>query len=162
MTADRPSDTAPPDMAPLATVSQRFLARVIDTGVLLVIDVAVSTALLGGDVRHPGDVPYGRQVLVGMLVFVLYFAYEGAMTAARGQTLGKRAMRIRAARLSDGAVPGPAGWRRASVYALPGVLTVILLGPLFWLLNCLWCLWDQPYRQCLHDKAARTVVVTAL
>ncbi|MCL2550727.1 MAG: RDD family protein [Actinomycetia bacterium] len=157
MTADRPSG-----MAPLATPSQRFLARVIDTGVLLVIDVLVSAVLLGGDVRHPGDVPYGRQVLVGMLMFVLYFAYEGAMTAARGQTLGKMAMRIRAARLSDGAVPGPAGWTRAAVYALPGVLTVILVGPLFWLLNSLWCLWDQPFRQCLHDKAAGTVVVAAL
>lgn len=149
-------------MAPLATPAQRFLARVVDTGVLLVIDAVVSGALIGGDVRHPDDVPYGRQVLVGMLMFVLYFAYEGAMTAARGQTLGKMAVRIRAARLSDGAVPGPAGWTRAAVYALPGVLTVVLVGPLFWLLNSLWCLWDRPYGQCLHDKAARTVVVAAL
>jgi uncharacterized RDD family membrane protein YckC len=149
-------------MAPLATPLQRFLARLIDTVVLLVIDVVVSDLLIGGDVRHPGDVPYGRQVLVGMLTFVLYFAYEGTMTAARGQTLGKLALRIRAARLSDGAVPGPAGWTRAAMYALPGILTVILIGPLFWLLNSLWCLWDRPYRQCLHDKAARTVVVAAV
>ncbi|SEN60224.1 Uncharacterized membrane protein YckC, RDD family [Actinacidiphila rubida] len=149
-------------MAPLATPAQRFLARVVDTGVLVVIDAVVSGALLGGGVRHPDDVPYGRQVLVGILMFVLYFAYEGGMTAARGQTLGKMAVRIRAARLSDGDVPGSAGWTRAAVYALPGVLTVVLVGPLFWLLNALWCLWDRPYRQCLHDKAARTVVVAAL
>jgi hypothetical protein len=27
------------------------------------------------------------------------------------------------------------------------------------LLDPLWCLWDKPYRQCLHDKPAKTVVV---
>ena len=26
-------------------------------------------------------------------------------------------------------------------------------------LDGLWQLWDQPYRQCLHDKFAQTVVV---
>lgn len=149
-------------MAPLATLGQRFLARVIDTVILIVLDVVVSALVLGGDMDHPDDAPYGKQVLVGILTFVLYFAYEGAMTAARGQTLGKMALRIRAARLADGSVPGPAGWGRAAVYALPGVLSAILIGPLFWLLNSVWCLWDKPYRQCLHDKAAKTVVVAAV
>ncbi|MEE4542191.1 RDD family protein [Streptomyces sp. V4-01] len=152
----------PAGMAPLATVGQRFLARVIDSAVLVALDFLMSAAVLGGDLSRPGDVPQSRQVVVGVLTFVLYFAYEGAMTAARGQTLGKVLLRIRAARLSDGGVPGPAGWTRAAVYALPGVLTAILIGPLFWLLNSLWCLWDRPYRQCLHDRAARTVVVSAV
>lgn len=157
MTAEQPSG-----MAPLATLGQRFLARVIDTVILVALDITMSSLVLRGDMAHPRDASYGKQVLVGMLTFVLYFAYEGAMTAARGQTLGKMALRIRAARLSDGAVPGPAGWRRAAVYALPGVLSAVLIGPLFWLLNSLWCTWDKPYRQCLHDKAAKTVVVAAV
>jgi uncharacterized RDD family membrane protein YckC len=157
MTADQPSG-----MAPLATPGRRFLARVIDTVILIVLDLLVSSAVLGADVDHPRDAPYGKQVLVGMLTFAIYFAYEGAMTAARGQTLGKIALRIRAARLADGAVPGSAGWTRAAVYALPGVLSAIVIGPLFWLVDSLWCLWDRPYRQCLHDKAARTVVVAAV
>lgn len=148
-------------MAPLATVGERFLARLVDSAVLVALDFLMSVALLGGELSRPADVPRDRQVLVGVLTFVLYFAYEGAMTAARGQTLGKALLRIRAARLSDGGVPGPAGWARAAVYALPGVLTAILVGPLFWLLNSLWCLWDRPYGQCLHDKAAGTVVVSA-
>jgi uncharacterized RDD family membrane protein YckC len=157
MTAELPSG-----MAPLATPGQRLLARVIDSAVLAGLDFVMSVALLGGDLSHPSEVSQGRQVLVGVLTFVLYFAYEGAMTAARGQTLGKLLLRIRAARLVDGGVPGRAGWTRAAVYALPGILTAILIGPLFWLLNSLWCLWDRPFRQCLHDKAARTVVVAAL
>jgi hypothetical protein len=77
-------------MAPLATVGERFLARLVDSAVLVALDFLMSVALLGGDLSRPGDVPRDRQVLVGVLTFVLYFAYEGAMTAARGQTLGKR------------------------------------------------------------------------
>jgi uncharacterized RDD family membrane protein YckC len=157
MTAEQLSDMPPP-----ATFGRRVLARVIDTVILVVADVLVGYTVLGGGMDHPDDAPYGEQVLVGMLTFVLYFAYEGAMTAVRGQTLGEMALRIRAARLTDGAVPGSAGWVRAAVYALPGVLSAIVIGPLFWTVNSLWCLWDRPYRQCLHDKAARTVVVVAV
>ncbi|MFK4273751.1 RDD family protein, partial [Streptomyces milbemycinicus] len=53
-----------------------------------------------------------------------------------------------------------AGWVRAAVYALPEI--VPCCGFLFWLINVLWCTWDRPYRQCLHDKAAKTVVVSAV
>jgi uncharacterized RDD family membrane protein YckC len=157
------ADQVPFGMPPLATLLQRFLARLIDIVVLLALDVVVSFALLRGDMAHPSDAGSGRNLLVGVLTFVLYFAYEGGMTTARGQTLGKMALRIRSARLADGAVPaGAAGWLRAAVYALPGVLVAILIGPLFWALNSLWCVWDKPYRQCLHDKAAKTVVVAAV
>lgn len=148
-------------MAPLAGLGRRFLARVVDSAVLVALDVLVGSAVLRGHMRHPGDASYGAQVLAGVLTFLLYFVYEGAMTAARGQTLGKMALGIRAARLADGSVPGPAGWARAAVYALPGVLSALVIGPLFWLADSLWCAWDRPYRQCLHDKAARTVVVAA-
>jgi hypothetical protein len=27
------------------------------------------------------------------------------------------------------------------------------------LIDPLWCLWDTPYKQCLHDKPPKTVVV---
>jgi len=148
-------------MAPLAGLGQRFLARVIDTVVLVVFDLLLGVAFAGPD-TNSSDMSRGEQVLLGVLVFALYFAYEGAMTAARGQTLGKIALGIRVARLADGSVPGRAGWVRAAVYALPGVLVAAVVGPLLWLLDSLWCSWDRPYRQCLHDKAARTVVVAAV
>jgi uncharacterized RDD family membrane protein YckC len=148
-------------MAPPAPLGRRLLARLVDTVVLVVIDLLLGLAIAGEDMNS-SDVSRGKQVLLAVLVFVLYFAYEGAMTAARGQTLGKMALGIRVARLVDGAVPGRAGWVRAAVYALPGLLIVVLIGPLFWLLDSLWCTWDRPYRQCLHDKAAKTVVVAAV
>jgi uncharacterized RDD family membrane protein YckC len=149
----------PPGTPPLAGLGSRFLARVIDTVVLVLIDRLLAAAV---SPASPKDITYADDVLLSALVFVLYFAYEGGMTSSRGQTLGKMALRIRVARLADGSVPGRAGWARAAVYALPGVLLVIAIGPLYWLVNSLWCTWDRPYRQCLHDKAAKTVVVAAV
>jgi uncharacterized RDD family membrane protein YckC len=149
-------------MAPLATLGQRFLARLIDTVILVAVVVLVSWAALGNEIRRGTDEGLGKRALVAVLGYILYFAIEGSMTAARGQTVGKMALRIRAARLIDGGVPGPAGWLRAAVYVLPAVLSAILIGPLFWLINSLWCTWDRPFRQCLHDKAAKTVVVAAV
>jgi hypothetical protein len=35
-------------------------------------------------------------------------------------------------------------------------------GFIFWLINVLWCTWDDPYHQCIHDKAAKTVVVSTM
>ncbi|MEW1863749.1 RDD family protein [Streptomyces sp. NBC_00669] len=157
MTAEHPEG-----MAPLATLGQRFLARLIDTVILLAVVVLVSLAAMGDDIRHGTDGALGKRALVAVVAYLLYFVIEGAMTAARGQTVGKMALRIRAARLVDGGVPGPAGWLRAAVYVLPAVLSVILIGPFFWFVNSLWCTWDRPFRQCLHDKAAKTVVVAAL
>lgn len=152
----------PEGMAPLATFGQRFLARLIDTVILLAVIVVVSLIAMGDDIRHGSDEALGKRALVAVVGYLLYFVIEGAMTAARGQTLGKMALHIRAARLVDGGVPGPAGWLRAAVYVLPAVLSAIVIGPIFWLVNSLWCTWDRPFQQCLHDKAARTVVVTAL
>jgi uncharacterized RDD family membrane protein YckC len=155
MTADQPLG-----VPPLATLGSRVLARVIDTLVLVAIDFVLGTAIAGP--ASPGDFSYADEVLLGALVFVLYFAYEGAMTSARGQTLGKMALRIRVVRLAGGPVSSREAWMRAAVYALPGVLLAIGIGPLYWLLNSLWCTWDRPYHQCLHDKAAKTVVVAAV
>jgi uncharacterized RDD family membrane protein YckC len=142
---------------PLATVGQRFLARLIDTGLLIVLAVVVSTAIHGPNFKAS----IGKQMLADILIYGLYFVYEGLMLSRTGQTLGKMALKIRVANFSDGSVPGSAGWLRAAVFALPGILSAVCVGALFWLLNVLWCTWDQPYRQCLHDKAAKTVVVQA-
>lgn len=79
-------------------------------------------------------------------------AYETIATARFGRTLGKAWLRIRPLRVDGGRV----GWGRA----FGRVAVIWLTGILNWigLLDGLWCLWDDN-RQCLHDKAADTVVV---
>jgi uncharacterized RDD family membrane protein YckC len=148
-------------MPPLATHGQRFLARLIDTVPLIVVWVIVSVIVFASSWTDAGGFGLGRQLLAYLVIFGLYFVYEGIMVSRTGQTLGKMVLKIRVARLADGNAPGNAGWQRAAVYALPGVLSAICIGVIFWLLNVLWCTWDKPYQQCLHDKAAKTVVVQA-
>ncbi|MFE2429694.1 RDD family protein [Streptomyces sp. NPDC059373] len=151
----------PPGMPPLATHGQRFLARLIDTVPLIVLWVIVSVVVFAGNWSDAGGIGFGRQLLVYVIVYGVYFVYEGVMVSRTGQTLGKMALKIRVARLADGNAPGNDGWQRAAVYVLPGILSAICIGAVFWLLNVLWCTWDKPYQQCLHDKAAKTVVVQA-
>ncbi|KOG89008.1 hypothetical protein ADK38_16620, partial [Streptomyces varsoviensis] len=101
-----------------------------------------------------------KSTSLSVIISVVYFVYEGLMLTSRGQTVGKRMMKIRVAMLENGAVPaGRPGWARAAVYSLPEI--VPCCGFIFWLVNVLWCTWDKPYQQCLHDKGARTVVVAA-
>ncbi|WP_326596874.1 RDD family protein [Streptomyces sp. NBC_01803] len=143
-------------MPPLASLGRRLLARIIDA-VLVGIPVTLILWPAMGDYEFndSGGGSYAQQTIV----LLVYFVYEGLMLSARGQTVGKILMRVRVAMLADGAVPrgGPA-WTRAGVYSLPQI--VPCFGFLFWLVNVLFCTRDKPYRQCLHDKAAKTVVVS--
>ncbi|UNO41807.1 RDD family protein [Streptomyces sp. MST-110588] len=148
---------------PLASLGQRFLARLVDLVVLCVLWMLMLgvTGATRYAVEHPGKQDVTRNMIASAAAFLLYFVYEGVLLARGGQTLGKKLTGIRVAMLADGSAPAGRGWLRAAVYVLPGLLTPFFVGTLFWLLNSLWCLWDRPYQQCLHDKAARTVVVRA-
>ncbi|WP_049571522.1 RDD family protein [Streptomyces sp. SBT349] len=144
-------------MPPLAPLGRRLAARIVDA---LIIGVPLTLLLwpvMGAyEVNDDGGASYVQQAIV----LIVYFVYEGLMLSARGQTLGKMLLRIRVAVLENGSVPrGNPAWARAAVYSLPQLLPCV--GFLFWLVNVLFCTWDRPYRQCLHDKAAGTVVVSA-
>ncbi|WP_084704329.1 RDD family protein [Phaeacidiphilus oryzae] len=144
-------------MPPLGGLFRRVVARFVD-GVLMAIVSGI--IVVAGGWQHSFDSGGAGSVWVGILTSVLYWVYDALMMMYwRGQTVGKRLMRIRVAMLADGRVPAPgAAWVRAAVYALPSIISCI--GELFWLVNVLWCTWDRPFRQCLHDKAAKTVVVS--
>ncbi|MBU7598723.1 RDD family protein [Streptomyces sp. P38-E01] len=141
-------------MPPLASRGKRLGARIIDA-LLVGIPVFLITGIfVGFTVDTDGGGAFGQSVVYALV----YLLYEGFMLTTRGQTIGKKAMGIRVAMLDNGALPaGPPGWLRAAVYSLPSL--VPCLGTLFWLVNVLFCTWDKPYQQCLHDKVGKTVVV---
>ena len=87
--------------------------------------------------------------LVSSLVMV---AYETILVGRWERTLGMRWLGIRVLG-SDGT---PIGWGRSFVRAV--VYWVFALFGCIGLVNVLWCLWDDD-RQCLHDKAADSIVV---
>ncbi|MBM4791488.1 RDD family protein [Streptomyces sioyaensis] len=147
-------------MPPLANRGRRLVARIIDAIIIGVPVGIIMSVIVGGVNYFSTDSDQARaQWTVSGVTMLAYLIYEGLMLSSRGQTLGKMAMKIRVAMLSNGSIPTPqAGWTRAAVYTLPEI--VPCCGFVFWLINVLWCTWDKPYQQCLHDKAAKTVVVS--
>jgi uncharacterized RDD family membrane protein YckC len=97
--------------------------------------------------------------ILGTTVFVALFSYlywvEFQMRRG-GQTVGKRVMKIRVIPVD----PAQAQVTRGGyVVRWATQWMVAMVVPLFNLIDGLWQLWDKPLQQCLHDKAAKSVVV---
>ncbi|WUH93347.1 RDD family protein [Streptomyces sp. NBC_00433] len=143
-------------MPPLAASGRRVLARVIDIIIVLVPAGFLDWAAGG---VHGSDFTAGRSAVGGVFTAALGFLYEWYMTKSTGQTVGKKLMGLRAAMLSDGSVPTTnSAAARAAILWLPAFCCSC-----FWFLIIgITVLFDKPYRQGLHEKAAKTVVVTAV
>ncbi|MFR9673852.1 RDD family protein [Streptomyces sp. TR02-1] len=148
-------------MPPLGSRGKRLLARIIDALIVGIPVYLIAGLVTGFGYGYDGTADdSSAQYWLGGVFTLVYFVYEGLMLSNSGQTVGKRLMRIRVAILRDGAVPsGSPAWVRAAIYHIPTLIPCI--GFLFWLVNVLFCTWDKPFQQCLHDKGARTVVVRA-
>jgi len=118
-------------------------------------------------------------LLLTAVVLAASFGYEVPQLLRWGQTLGKRITRIKVVprnsviqgnartesvkwvSLDQGEVgarlgAGPVVLRWLTQTAAPQVPWI---GIGIWLLDSLWLLWDKPWRQCLHDKVASTIVI---
>lgn len=140
-------------MPPLANRGRRLVARIVD-GLIIGIPVfGVTTAIWGVDAT------IGESFAQGVIYAVIYLAYQVFMLPRYGQSLGKKLLKVRVGMLADGANPSnAAALRRESVYALVPIIPCC--GEIFWIIEVLWCTWDKPFRQCLHDKAGQSVVVS--
>ncbi|WP_329117909.1 RDD family protein [Streptomyces sp. NBC_01465] len=146
-------------MPPLADSGKRVLARIID---IVIISAVIWLILLifGGFKYDTDHVNYGRQAGQSLLAAVLYIGYDVYMTVKQqGQTVGKRIMKLRVANLNDGSIPTvQTALVRAAVLWLPAVFCCACI----WTAICGgWSFFDKPYKQGLHDKAGKTVVVSA-
>jgi uncharacterized RDD family membrane protein YckC len=172
---------APPPVSPggqpLADFGNRLLAYLIDVAILTavimivalpaflvffltVVQPAIDETAPDGTIPNAdvGEIVLGGLALeAGLIVFVLAVTYIYAVELMykSGQTVGKRVMKLRvipidpAARLTRGMAV-----KRWLVQFGAGALL-----PFFSYLDGFWQLWDKPYLQTLHDKAAQTVVV---
>ncbi|WP_406000571.1 RDD family protein [Streptomyces sp. NBC_00829] len=154
-------------MPPLADFGKRFVARVIDA-LIVFVPLAVISLIFGGwDYNSNNDswdeftdqVNSGRQWLWSLISVVAYVAYDAVMVTRNGQTVGMRLMKIRVAMLNDGSVPDTSSsLLRALVLWVPALVCCFCL---WWIIIILTILSDKPYKQGLHDKAGKTVVVSA-
>jgi uncharacterized RDD family membrane protein YckC len=154
-----------PDGQPLAGQGQRLGARLIDGLIVLVATVVVAGVIGGGlaallDPAAGDDSPVIPVIAVSAIVILvlgLHYLYEVELALRwNGQTPGKRALKIAISPLEPG-VP----LSRSKLATRFGVLFAfnLLSNCYVGLIDPLWCLWDKPYRQCLHDKPAKTVVI---
>ncbi|MCM2575810.1 RDD family protein [Streptomyces meridianus] len=154
-----------------AALGRRLAARLVDTVLLGAVVGAVAVPLGTQAVDHIGNrieaaKQSGRTVTVWLLdgtttpllgivlgVFLLAgLLLEVLPTVKWGSSPGKRlcGVRVLAIEVNESPTFG-AALRRWLVYGVLGLLGVGLV-------NVLWCLVDRPWRQCWHDKAARTFV----
>ncbi|CAL9469287.1 RDD family protein [Streptomyces sp. enrichment culture] len=146
-------------MPPLADSGRRTLARIIDMILVGIVVWLLSWAFNVQEYTVDGDdVSVGKSFGQSVIAAVLYIAYDTYMITRTGQTLGKKWLGMRVANLDDGATPAvQTSLIRALVLWIPFafccacVWTIIAGG---------WSFFDKPYKQGLHDKAAKTVVVS--
>jgi uncharacterized RDD family membrane protein YckC len=169
----------------LATPGARFVARLVDTGALLLLNVVVNgwfvylflrdyipysqaiyskfleTGKLPLDVQPPPQMD-ALLIVIILIAVALWFAYEVPATAHRGQTLGKRLAKVKVVRVESLEPLGVGrAWRRWSPLAMPLVL-FLCCGPLFvipQIIDVIFILIDRQQRMAWHDRSAGTYVV---
>ncbi|MEU4653835.1 RDD family protein [Streptomyces sp. NPDC023723] len=146
-------------MPPLADSGRRTLARIID---MILVGIVVWLLTWGFNVQEydvNGDrAEVGNSIWQSVIAAVLYLAYDTFLTSRTGQTLGKKWLGMRVANLDNGSTPSmQTSLIRAAVLWIPFAFCCACV----WTLICGgWSYFDRPYKQGLHDKAAKTVVVS--
>ncbi|SHI21349.1 RDD family protein [Streptomyces sp. 3214.6] len=154
-----------------AGLGKRLAARLVDTLVLAGVTSAAAVPLGVKALDHvnekidaakltgetvtvwllDGTTSVYLAIVLGVLL-VFGVVYEALPTAKWGRTLGKKLFGLEVRDIEGGEPPSfGAALRRWLVYSVPGLLVVGVVG-------VVWGLFDKPWRQCWHDKAAHTFV----
>ncbi|MBO0871597.1 MAG: RDD family protein [Micromonosporaceae bacterium] len=171
----RPPVPVAPSGAPLAEFGDRLVAYLLDSlivGVVLLIPYVIGAVTFFRRffeqmdlADQTGTAPSVSGIFVPYLIFLGYtlalqlvaqFGYQVLYQSRTGQTVGKRVMKIRVECLDGEPLSVATALRR---WLMQGPAAMVV--PFLTWLDGLWQLWDKPYRQCLHDKVAKTVVVRA-
>ncbi|MGW1778513.1 RDD family protein [Streptomyces sp. NPDC002143] len=146
-------------MPPLADSGKRTLARIIDMILVFIVVALLSWAFgVAQYTVDTDDIEFGKTFGRELVTAILYVAYDTVLTARSGQTLGKKWLGMRVANLDNGSTPSAqTSLVRALVLWVPFAFCCACL----WTAVCGgWSFFDKPYKQGLHDKAAKTVVVS--
>ncbi|MCZ4100350.1 RDD family protein [Streptomyces sp. H39-C1] len=154
-----------------AGLGRRLAARLLDTIVVLAVTGVAAVPLGTAAYRHLKDkVDEARQTgetvtvwlidgttgvqlaIVLGVALVAGLLYEVLPTAKWGRTLGKKLFGLRVVDIESQLAPGfGPSLRRWLTHTVLDALVVGVVG-------LVWCMVDRPWRQCWHDKAARTFV----
>jgi uncharacterized RDD family membrane protein YckC len=130
--------SGPLDLAP---IGRRFWAYLADAVILYIVNFAVGFTV-GAAMR--GSAAPVLSCVAALLGLVLTIVYDGALVAASGQTLGKRALRIKVVAENGDDVTTGQAWGRAVAKLIPFSAVVALFNN---------------ENKGIHDMLARTRVV---
>ncbi|MEU7247180.1 RDD family protein [Streptomyces sp. NPDC045251] len=154
-----------------AGLGKRLAARLVDTVVLGAVTAVAAVPLgvkaldhvngkideakLSGETVTVWLLDGTTSTYLGIVLAVLLVfggLYEALPTAKWGRTLGKKLLGLEVRDIEAHEPPSlGAALRRWLVYSVPGLLAIGVVG-------VVWCVFDRPWRQCWHDKAANTFV----
>lgn len=139
---------------PLAAISKRMGARVIDWLLLLMVMVPVTLIVIGND----PDVDPPTWIILGSIL--LPFVYETVMVAWRGQTIGKMIAGIEIVLSSSRSTPP---LLNAALRAVPALVIMALLGQLALLVLVVvyFSAGFMNHNRGILDRLASTVVIEA-
>ncbi|MEU9337405.1 RDD family protein [Streptomyces sp. NPDC048290] len=146
-------------MPPLADSGRRTLARIIDMVLVGIVVLLITWGFNVDEYNVNGDeVQVGRSLAQSAVAAVLYIAYDTFLISRTGQTLGKKWLKLRVANLDNGNTPSvQSSLIRAAILWIPFAFCCACV----WTAICGgWSFFDKPYKQGLHDKPAKTVVVS--
>src|SRR6185436_18536838 len=134
----------------LAGIGRRFGALFIDGLILSVPLIAIVIGFVVAAVSGNKDFNPVWIQPAALAIVALYVVYEGLMLGARGQTLGKMAMKIKVVRADGTPISTGQAWGRAFMrQILASCLSIFNYLPAFFTKD----------RTCLHDLVANTRVV---
>jgi len=146
---------APPLPLPseLAPIKARIVAYLID------LSIGVAALLLAKFFlsRSPDNVLAILSVFVSVAIVLGVIAYQAVLLSSTGQTIGKRAMRLRIVTFSEASNPGFAKAVLIRWWLISLLCTIPYLGWMFWLADGLFMFRKE--RRCLHDLIADTKVI---
>jgi len=181
-----PEDIAFPPLGPvtphglaLASPGRRLAARAIDLGVLLVLNLVFNgyflfqwvteSAALGEEWLRSGQIDTQSWskigelgLIISLIAYALWFAYEVPVTHTRGQTLGKMLLGLRVIPWeSTERLPFGRSFRRWSLFGYPFLLYICcgIFGFILPIIDNFFIATDSTLRLAWHDRLARTYVV---
>jgi len=146
-------------MPPLADSGKRTLARIIDMIIVGIVVWLITWPLNAHEYTVNSDkIEAGKSFLQSLIAALLYIGYDTFMTSKSGQTLGKQLLNMRVANLDNGSTPSvQTSLARAAVLWIPFAFCCFCIWTA---ISGGWSYFDRPYKQGLHDKVAKTVVVS--
>jgi uncharacterized RDD family membrane protein YckC len=140
----------------LASRVDRFLASFVDG--LIIAPVWLGLVYFSEGFKYltgEAAMPYSYGLIIALATTIIFVAINGRLMVKKGQTFGKKALKIKMVALSNETITIKHLLKRYSFYW--GVPQIPLIGPFINMINILYIF--SKSKRCLHDHVGGTKVI---